>query len=276
VGRRDISRARTRVARGLTNLLSVEQLARLERGRAGRVISGGTYTIPFGAGHGLRIDAGSLSLSSAQAGGVLRGLHETQVQEALRRCLAHGGSFVDIGAHVGYLTIIGARLVGSSGSVVAIEPVAENAAAVRSNAALNDFGNVRVIQAAASDRSGESELITVADTLWTRLASVGDHPLESARSLVRTVALDDLLASGELSAPPDVVKIDVEGAELDVIEGMRGLLAHGRTSIVCELHGTNVEFAALMDDVGMVVTNLDGPEPIASAGENDHALAVPG
>ncbi|MGH2839244.1 MAG: FkbM family methyltransferase [Solirubrobacteraceae bacterium] len=273
--RRDLSRARTRVARALTNVLSVQQLARLEGGPGGRIVRGGTYTIPFGAGHGLRLAAGSLSLSSAQAGGVLRGLHETQVQEALRRCLPPGGTLVDVGAHVGYLTIIAARLVGPAGSVVAVEPVPENARAIERNATLNGFANVRTIEAAAAARSGEAELITVADTLWTRLASVGEHPLESDRSLVRTVALDDLLEAGELPAVPDVVKIDVEGAELEVLEGMRGMLAGGATSVICELHGTNERFAALMEELGLAVTNLDGPGPIAEAGENDHALAVP-
>lgn len=275
MGRRDMSRARTRVARVLTNALSVEQIARLERLPARAIVQRGTFTIPFGVGHGLRLDAGSLSLSSAQAGGMLRGLHETQVQEALRRCLPRGGTFVDIGAHVGYLTIIAARLVGPAGCAVAIEPVPANAAAIARNAALNGLSNVRVVAAAAAAVSGEAELITVADTLWTRLASVGEHPLESSRALVRTVALDDLLESGELAAVPDVVKIDVEGAELDVIEGMRGVLARGETTVICELHGTNEPFAALMDELGLRVTNLDGPEPIAVAGGNDHALAEP-
>ncbi|MDQ3675187.1 MAG: FkbM family methyltransferase, partial [Actinomycetota bacterium] len=275
VGRRNTSRARTRMARALTNVLSVRQLSRLEDGPARRIVRSGTYTIPFGAGHGLRLDAGSLSLSSAQAGGVIRGLHEPQVQEALRRCLPRGGTFVDVGAHVGYLTLIAARLVGPSGSAVAVEPVPANANAIRRNAALNGFANVRVIEAAAAARSGEAELITVADTLWTRLASVGEHPLECRRSSVRTVALDDLLESGELAAVPDVVKIDVEGAEIDVVEGMRGLLARGRTTVICELHGTNERFAAVIDELGMGVTNLDGPEPIAHAGGNDHALAEP-
>ena len=252
------------------------QLARLERGPAGRIARGGTYTIPFGVGHGLVLDARSLSLSGAQAGGVLRGLHEPQVQEALRRLLPRGATFVDVGAHVGYLTLSAARLVGPAGSVVAVEPVPSNAEAIRRNAALNGFAHVRVIEAAAADRSGEAELITVADTLWTRLASVGEHPLESDRSVVRTVAIDDLLESGELPSLPKVVKIDVEGAELDVVAGMRGLLAKGETSIVCELHGTNERFAAAMDALGMRVTNLDGAEPIAQAGPNDHALAQPG
>jgi FkbM family methyltransferase len=270
-----MSRARTRVARALTNVLSVPQLARLERGPARRIVRAGTFTIPFGAGHGLRLDAGSLSLSSAQAGGVLRGLHETQVQEALRRCLPRGGVFVDVGAHVGYLTIIGARLVGPAGFAIAVEPVPANAQAIARNAALNGLANVRVVEAAGAAQAGEAELITVTDTLWTRLASVGGHPLESERSLVRTVALDDLLECGKIPAVPDLVKIDVEGAELDVVEGMRALLEHRRTTLVCELHGTNEPFAALMDELGMRVTNLDGAGPISQAGANDHALAAP-
>lgn len=234
----------------------------------------GAYVIPFGAAHGLALDAASLPLAGVQAGGVLRGLHEQQVQEALRRTLPPGGTFADVGAHVGFMSLVAARQVGARGRVVAIEPVPENAAAVRANAALNAMGQVTVIEAAAGASGGEAELITVEDTLWTRLASVGPHERERGRSVVRTVALDELVAGGELPLP-DVVKIDVEGAELDVVEGMRALLAQGRTTVICEMHGKNRAFADLMDELGYRVANLDGYGPIADAGGNDHAIATP-
>ena len=215
-----------------------------------------------------------MSRVSVQAGGVLRGLHEMQVQEALRRCLPEGGTFVDVGAHIGFMSLCAARIVGPEGNVVAIEPVPENSAAVRRNAELNGFGHIRVIEAAASSRAGEAELITVSDTLWTRLDHVGDHPLAVGRSPVRTVALDDLVEAGDV-AVPDVVKIDVEGAELEVLAGMRGLLAQRRTTVICEMHDTNLGFTELMTELGYRVVNLDGSRPIPEARGTAHALAEP-
>ena len=108
------------------------------------------------------------------------------------------------------------------------------------------------------------------DRLWTRLASVGDHDLGERRVTVSTIALDDLD-----EPPPTVVKIDVEGAELDVIAGMTRLLRDVRPIVVCEMHGRNAEFCAAMDDAGYDVSNLDGPEPVPEAHGNVHALCTP-
>jgi len=71
---------------------------------------------------------------------------------------------------------------------------------------------IEVVEAAAARHSGTAELVVVRDRLWTRLASVGDHHEGEARVEVRTVALDDVDGP-----PPTIVKIDVEGAELDVL-----------------------------------------------------------
>jgi FkbM family methyltransferase len=264
----------TYVARALTKALPLTSLSRLEGGPMRHLVDHGAYRIPFGLGRGVLLDAASLTLSSAQARSVLRGLHEPQVCEALRRTLPVGGTLIDIGAHIGYVTMIGAGITGQAGTVIAVEPVPSNVVAIRRNATLNEFDHVQVIEAAASHSSGQEELITTSDTIWTRLASVGEHPGERERTRVRTVAVDDLVDSGDL-ALPDVVKIDVEGAEMDVLDGMRRTLAARRTTVICEMHGKNEQFVAAMDELGYRVTNLDGPDPITTAAGNDHALAQP-
>ena len=71
------------------------------------------------------------------------------------------------------------------------------------------------------------------------------------------------------------VEIDVEGAELEVLAGMRRLLREAQPVVVCEMHGRNREFCAAMQQAGYVVINLDGPEPLAEAGMSVHALCVP-
>ncbi len=70
------------------------------------------------------------------------------------------------------------------------------------------------------------------------------------------------------------MKIDTEGAELQAIAGMRRTIEAHRPAIVCELHDTNTAFCAVLDELGYVTTNLDGPEPVVSAGPV-HALAQP-
>jgi hypothetical protein len=72
-----------------------------------------------------------------------------------------------------------------------------------------------------------------------------------------------------------VIKMDAEGAELDILAGASQTLARHRPAIVCELHATNDGFVELMESAGYRVENLDGPEPVREAGPDVHALALP-
>jgi hypothetical protein len=72
-----------------------------------------------------------------------------------------------------------------------------------------------------------------------------------------------------------VVKLDAEGAELDILQGMSATIARYRPALICELHATNGPFVEFMQSAGYSVQNLDGPEPVRQAGPAIHALAVP-
>jgi FkbM family methyltransferase len=266
--------ARTRLVWLLMRLVPHERMSRwAARGYLKPItpLTGrGELTILGGLAHGLRIDAHAFHPWGAQAYAVLTGTHEIQVQQALVRSVRAGDVVWDVGANIGYLALVAARIVGPAGRVVAIEPDAQCAAAIRRNARLNDLAGVEVVEAAAASDTGTADLVVVRDRLWTRLASVGDHHDSEQRVAVATVALDDLDAP-----PPALVKIDVEGAELEVLAGMTRLLREQRPIVVCEMHGLNAEFCASMRDAGYAVSNLDGPEPVEEAGENVHALCTP-
>jgi FkbM family methyltransferase len=230
----------------------------------------GQVSVLGGIGVRQRLGAADVPPWGAQAYGVLTGTHEIAVQEALRRSVGPGDTVWDVGANVGAMALIAARIVGPSGRVVAVEPDPGCAAAISRNAAHNEIDWLEVIEAAAADSSGHAELIVVSDRLWTRLASVGEHDLVEQRLRVRTIALDDVAGP-----PPTLIKIDVEGGELEVLAGMARLLAQERPIVACEMHGKNAAFCDVMQDAGYVVSNLDGPEPVRSAGGNVHALCVP-
>jgi FkbM family methyltransferase len=266
--------ARTRLVWLLMRVVSHERMARwAARGLLrplAPLTSRGELSILGGLAHRLRIEARSFAPWSAQAYAVLTGTHEIQVQQALIRSARAGDHVWDVGANIGYLALVAARIVGPGGRVVAVEPDAGCATAIRTNAALNGLAAIEVVEAAAARRSGVAELVVVRDRLWTRLASVGDHAQVERRVDVRTVALDDLPGPS-----PTLVKIDVEGAELDVLAGMTRLLRDARPIVICEMHGRNAEFCAAMDAAGYAVSNLDGPEPVSEAGVNVHALCTP-
>ena len=266
--------ARTRLVWLLMRLVPHERMARWARrgllAPLAPLTRRGELSILGGLAVRLRIDARSFAPWGAQAYAVLTGTHEIQVQQALVRSLRAGDHVWDVGANIGYLALVASRIVGPGGRVLAIEPDPECAAAIRRNAALNGLDAIDVIEAAASSSSGVADLVVVRDRLWTRLASVGDHHESERRVAVRTLALDDVEGP-----PPALVKIDVEGAELEVLGGMTRLLREARPLVVCEMHGLNTEFCAVMRDAGYSVSNLDGPEPVHEAGVNVHALCTP-
>jgi FkbM family methyltransferase len=173
-----------------------------------------TGTISGGAGAGLRFRA------PAGSPGYLLGAAEPLVQEALVRHLAPGDVVYDVGAHVGFMTLIAARLVGRTGRVIAFEPDAANRSALLENVALNGFQNIDVLEVAASAQSGSASLVGGGLT-----GSLGDG------DQVRLSRLDEL----ELPRPA-LVKIDVEGHETEVLRGATGLLKR-HPIIVCEIHG---------------------------------------
>jgi FkbM family methyltransferase len=266
--------ARTRLVWLLMRVVPHERLSRwAARGllKPLALVTGrGELAILGGLAVGLRIDARAFKPWGAQAYAVLTGTHEIQVQQAIVRSARAGDHVWDVGANIGYIALVAARIVGPTGRVVAIEPDPECAAAIRTNAALNDLHAIEVVEAAASGDSGNADLVVVRDRLWTRLASVGDHHEREQLVTVKTVKLDDVPGPA-----PTLVKIDVEGAELEVIAGMKRLLRESRPLVVCEMHGRNKAFCAAMVAAGYVVSNLDGPEPVEQAGENVHALCTP-
>ncbi|MEA2154982.1 MAG: hypothetical protein QOE11_1122 [Solirubrobacteraceae bacterium] len=269
---------RTRLAWALMRALDVERRRRAhDRGwlrPVEAVLERGQLRVLGGPAHGSRLSGEHFAHWGAQAWSVLTGTHEPQVYEALRRTLGSGGVFLDVGCNVGYTALLAAGIVGPSGRVVALDAQRECAEATRRNAQLNGLGQVEVLHSAAGAGSGEAEVIVTQDPLWTRLASVGEHPLEVRRDRVAVTSVDDLVARLALPAV-DVVKIDVEGAELDVLTGMQRVLAQQRPFVIAEMHGLNAEFCRAMSAAGYRVVNLDGLEPVALAGPNVHALCEP-
>jgi FkbM family methyltransferase len=212
-------RGRSRSLKKLTDWLPA-----LLRHREGR--------IRHGVGRGLRFNTGHSAV------GFLLGTHDPDVQLALEQLLRPGGTVYDIGANVGFTAVLAARLVGPHGLVVCFEPLATNARQIEHNAALNHFDHVHVCQVALGKEDGEAEFVVSASPTWGRLASAGFTPDRAGTTRVPVRRLDTLAAEARLPAP-DLIKMDVEGAEADVLAGARGLLAAARPLLVIETHGTN-------------------------------------
>jgi FkbM family methyltransferase len=162
---------------------------------------------------------------------VLLGTYEPEQTAQFRRRLRPGHTLFDVGAHVGYYSMLGASLVGSAGRVHAFEPQPRNAGYLRGHLALNRFSNVTVTETAISDRPGTASFAPGTGSGTGRLSGSGGEE-------VKTTTLDHY--TRETGAEPDVMKIDVEGAEVAVLEGARHLLEARRPVIFLSTHGDAV------------------------------------
>lgn len=175
-----------------------------------------------------------MELNPRTSQGYVRGQGEIPVQQVLAERTKPGMVFYDLGANIGFFSLLAARLVGASGKVFSLEPDANVAARLRRNVARNGFDNVTVVEAGVWSSSGNMNFI-IADS------SSPDHGLgrfaigneASAGSPARCIALDDFIKN---APPPDAIKCDVEGAEVEVFRGAEKLLEMHRPWMVCEIH----------------------------------------
>lgn len=143
------------------------------------------------------------------------GVWEPRVSNKLASLIKPGDVLVDVGANIGYYSLLFAHRTGPMGSVVAIEALPKLAAAVKSHAAQNGMGNIRVVNVAASDRSGELTLHQAPPT------NIGMTTTRSERGFpvtgtVRALPLTEILSEDEIKRV-SLIKIDIEGGEVPVV-----------------------------------------------------------
>lgn len=136
--------------------------------------------------------------------------------------LAPGGVAIDVGAHVGYLSIVMAKLVGSAGHVYAIEPALENVAYLTKNLEANHVRNVDILPVAAAAEPG---LATFRINESSDSFGFFEHPNTSTISTrsVPVMSIDSIFSESSLPRL-DLIKIDVEGAELETLSGLQATL----------------------------------------------------
>ena len=165
--------------------------------------------------------------------------YEPEVSWIYPYLLRTGDTMIDGGAHIGYLTLLGASCVGRSGTVHSFEPVAGTHAALAANVARNRATNVRLNRSALGPRAGTLELELPVDPDGTGILAWGATAIQVGRGAIERVPMVtlDAYAERERLRTIDLLKLDLEGAELGAIEGARGLLSRRRVRhIVCELN----------------------------------------
>ena len=170
--------------------------------------------------------------------------YETETTRLFESLIKPGMVIVDVGAHVGYYSLLAARLVGPTGKVYSFEPDPDNHSLLLKNIEYNGYHNIRAVNYAISNRLGSATLYNTA--LDSGRHSIYQHGLPQRGTVTVDTTPMDTFLEGEGWPRIGLVKIDVEGAELDVLMGMEQLI--GRSPEINLI----VEFnPRLLEDAGV-------------------------
>jgi FkbM family methyltransferase len=190
---------------------------------------------------------------------ILGGTYEPRQTRLFREYVTAGATVFDVGAHVGYYTVLSAVLAGGNGRVFSFEPNPANHEFLRRHVALNRLDNVVIENVAVSDSNGTASFAFGTGSGTGRLSA--DGAIE-----VRTVRLDDYCDEHDVA--PGVMKIDVEGAELDVLRGADRIIGAHHPIIFLSTHGEEVHAGCLewLRERSYDLRSIDG-ETLESARE---------
>ena len=161
----------------------------------------------------------------------LVGIREKLATETLQSDLREGNCVVDIGANIGYYALMEARLVGSHGKVYAIEPVPHNIELLENSIRLNNYGNIETFQLAIGCQDDILRLYLSDHPNWCSFYPphkiIGEIDIE-------VVSLDSFLKN---KRPPNLIRMDVEGYEYEILNGMSSILkSNGSLKLFIEFH----------------------------------------
>ena len=163
-------------------------------------------------------------------------VYEQPVLELIIDNLKKGMCFIDVGASLGYYTLIASKVVGTQGKVYAFELDEFNNSVLQKNLEINKCTNVKAYHTAVSDSIGKISYVRETDSAspWHHLNYSYIVPKCNNIATVDCISLDEFCDKANVT--PNIVKIDVEGAELEVFNGMKNLLSYPGIKLFCEIH----------------------------------------
>ena len=199
---------------------------------------------------------------------------EWQNMQRFAELLGPGDRVIDVGGHIGYLSLYFSKLVGPSGHVYTLEPGANNLVYTRAN--LAGKNNVTLVEKGVGaengqltfhleDHSGQGNSFLGDFLQWSGAEEYQCCTIESYARSVDVVTLDALTAEKDFR--PDFIKVDVEGFEWEVLQGAKNVLQTMRPKLMLEVQRRHVEVVDLLQQCGYLVFSADGDRI-----ENDHQL----
>jgi len=174
---------------------------------------------------------------------LLEGVWDPALTRFIQRTLSPNDVFIDVGAHVGYFTLLASRRVGPGGTVLSIEPNPFALEQLRENIERNNLHNVLVVHTACGESRNVVKLYLHAESNSSMASLYTSSAVASTAIDVPSTSLDDLCRDRGIRRVR-LVKVDVEGAEVFVLRGMKRIMREMRPAIVLELH------PQLLEEVG--------------------------
>jgi len=193
------------------------------------------------------------------------GLYEIETATWIEKQLSKtdDGVFIDMGANAGYFTLLGSKYVGSHGKVIAFEPIPKNVNIILAHLDANDINNTIVETKIVSNTNGTLDFTIEENNANSHISDIDiSHAAMSTAEVIKikTVRLDDYVKEKKIQ--PKVIKIDVEGAELDVLNGALETLRKYKPFCIVSTHSKQLHdnCKKLFEENGYTVENLENFE----------------
>jgi len=163
----------------------------------------------------------------------VKGSYTPLYTNALMQLIKPGDVVYDIGAHVGYFSVLASVLSGQKGTVIAFEPFPINLLHLKRHISANKCRNVRIIESCVGDREGTAMFDDSFGTGTVRLSEKG--------SLTVPITTLDILIITKVIPPPRIVKMNIEGAEVAALTGAEEMIRQYHPAFLISLHGKDME-----------------------------------
>jgi FkbM family methyltransferase len=216
-------------------IYKIKPLARFIRGELNRAAPTGLVEVKVAAGD---LAGFTILLDMQVDKDYWLGTYEPELQSALRQLIPPGAVIYDLGANIGYVSLLLAKAAGEAGKVFAFEALPSNIDQLRRNVALNAMERrVTVIDRAVTQTLGPVRFLVHASGGMGKVAgSAGREDRYESEVTVPGISLDEFVY-GQVNPPPQVVKMDIEGGEVLALPGMHRVLTEARPLMLMELHG---------------------------------------
>ncbi len=194
-------------------------------------------------------------------------IYELNETNFIKDSINKGDIVIDIGANIGYFTLLFARLVGDTGKVYSFEPDPRNCLLLEKNVQINNYSNVLLEKKAVSDKSEKSQLYMTEFTPGSSMHKGNSALIDEID--VDVVTLDDYFKTNSIR--PDFIKIDIEGYELNALKGMKSILQFSdKTKIMIEynpltkffFNSDPMDSLTFLDELGYKFKDLNSKIPI--------------